>query len=63
MISKKAGKAIAKMLWLRKALLKIESTIPAVFSLVKIIGKLNNRIKYCFNKKGLERFEYVDFCV
>ena len=35
----KAGKAIAKMLWLRRALLKIEGTIPAVFSLVKIIGK------------------------
>ena len=30
----KVGKAIAKMLWLRKALLKIEGTIPAVFSLV-----------------------------
>ncbi len=35
----KAGTAIAKMLWLRGALLQIEGTIPAVFSLVKIIGK------------------------
>ena len=42
MISMKAGKAIAKMLWLRIPLLKIEGTIPAVFSLIKIIGKLNN---------------------
>ena len=39
MIPMKAGKTIAKMLWLRRALLKIEGTIPAVFSLVKIIGK------------------------
>ena len=39
MIPMKAGKAIEEMLWLRRTLLKIEGTIPAVFSLVKIIGK------------------------
>ena len=39
MIPMKSGKAIAKMLWLRRALLKIEGTIPAVFLLAKIIAK------------------------
>ena len=36
---KKAGKAIAKMFGLRRALLKVEGTIPAVFSHVEISGK------------------------
>ena len=39
MISMKAGKAIEEMLWLGRALLKIESTYPPVFSLSKILGK------------------------